>query len=195
MKKTLPIVLVIAMTLVMMSFTPAQARWGEGGRGKGMPTMDKAQMRERIELLKMWKLIEVLDLDQETAMKLFPVMHEYNLKQQEIGKVRGATIKQIREEVEKGTTDSAALGSLIAQFKQNERDMTEMRIKQLDALSKVLSDEQIAKMIIFVPKMEQRIRGLMSEAKTRQKERKRWMQHREDRRGDFDRGPRFEPYE
>ena len=192
MKRKLPIALIIALALVMTSFTSAHAKWGEGRKDKGMRKMDKAQMKERIELIKMWKLIEILDLDSETALKLFPLMNEFDVKQRELGKIRGTTIKQMREELSKEAVDPAALNSLIAQFKQNERDMTEMRIQRLDALSKVLSDEQIAKMIALAPQIEHRIRGLMSEAKARHKERKKWMRDREDRPRDFERGRRFE---
>jgi Spy/CpxP family protein refolding chaperone len=192
MKRTLPIALAIALALVITAFTPAHARWGEGRPGRGRQKMDKEQMRERIELLKMWKLIEVLDLDQETAMKLFPVMHEFDVKQDDLRKSRGETFRQMKEELSKDAADPAVLSALTDQFKKSERAMTEVRIERLDALSKILSEEQIAKMITLVPQFEQKIRGLMSEAKARHKERKRWMKHREDRPRDTERGPRFE---
>jgi hypothetical protein len=195
MKKTLPVALIIAAALVMMSFTPAHARWGEGrrdGKGMRMNKMDKEQLKERIELIKMWKIVEVLDLDQETAAKLFPVMHEYDEKQCELGEARGATIDQIKDELGKETADPAALSSLINQFKQNERDMTELRIKRLDALSKILSDEDIAKMIMLGHKFEHRMRGLFSEAKYRHRDRGRWMRDSDDRPRASKPGPKFE---
>ena len=191
MKRTLPIALIIALALVMTSFTSAHAKEGKGWKDKGMRKMDKAQMKERIELIKMWKLIEILDLDSETAVKLFPLMNEFDVKMQELRNNRGETIKLMREELAKDAVDPATLSSLIAQFKQNERDTTEARIQRLDALSKVLSDEQIAKMIALAPVIEQRIKGLMSEAKARYKERKKWKRDTEDRPRDFERGSGF----
>jgi Spy/CpxP family protein refolding chaperone len=192
MKRKLPIALIIALALVMTSFTSAHAKDGEGRKDKGMRKMDKTQVKERIELIKMWKLIEILDLDSETAVKLFPLMNEFDVKLQDLRNNRGETIKLMREELAKDAVDTAALGSLIAKFKQNERDMTEARIQRLDALSKVLTDEQIAKMIALAPMIEHRIKGLMSEAKARHKERKRWQRDSEDRPRDFERGRRFE---
>lgn len=175
MKRKLPIALLIAAALVLTSVALAHAEWGKGRHDKG----DKQKMRERVELIKMWKLTEALDLDQETAAKLFPLMNEFDQKQRALRQKRGETMKQMKEEIDKDASDPAALRSLIDGFKQNERDMTEMRIQRLDALSKVLTDEQVAKMIALVPKFERRIKELIGEARAMQKQRRHWSRDRD----------------
>lgn len=176
MKKKLPIALLIAAALVLTSVALAHAEWGKSRHDKG----DRQKMRERVELIKMWKLTEALDLDQETATKLFPLMNEYDNKQRDLRNKRGETMKQIQEELKKDAPDAAVLRASIDLFKRNERDMTEMRMQRLDALSKVLTDEQVAKMIALVPKFERRIKELIGEARTMQKQRRHWSRDRED---------------
>ena len=112
-------------------------------------------------------------------MKFFPILSEFDKEQLALRKKRGATMKQMNEELKKDTVDPAALSPLIATFKQNERDITELRIKRLDALSKVLTEEQVAKMIALVPKFERRIKELIGEARGMQKERRRWSKERD----------------
>jgi Spy/CpxP family protein refolding chaperone len=170
MKKKLSIALLIVAALVLTTVTVAHAEWGKGKHGK----VDKQKVKERVELIKMWKLTETLDLDQDTAMKLFPLLSEFDEKERDIRKKRGATMKQMNEELKKETTDPAALRPLIQQFKQNERDLTEVRMERLDALSKVLTDEQVAKLIALVPKMERKMKELLGEARGMRKERRRW---------------------
>jgi Spy/CpxP family protein refolding chaperone len=170
MKRKLPIAFLIVATLVLSSVTIAHAEWGKGKHGK----VDKQKMKDRVELIKMWKLTEALDLDQETAMKLFPLLNDFDGKKLALRKKRGATMKQMNEELKKEATDSAALRRMIEEFKKNERDLTELRMERIDALSKVLSDEQIARMIALAPKIESRIRELVGEARGRSKERGRW---------------------
>ncbi len=195
MKRKLPIVLLIAAAVALTSVAVAHAEWGEGRRDRG----DKQRMMERVELIKMWKLTEALDLDQETAAKLFPLMNEFNQKQRDLRQMRSEAMKQMKEEIDKDASDPAALRSLIDGFKQNERDMTEMRIQRLDALSEVLTDEQIAKMIALVPRFERRVKELIGEARGMQKERRRWSEEGrrrfEDSQGtppEFGRGRMFE---
>lgn len=136
----------------------------------------KEEMRERIEMMIMWKLTEELDLDQETANKLFPVLSESNKEQRALRQKRGQTIKQMKDELKREFPEAAALQQLIKDFKQNERDIVEARIKKLDDLSKVLSDEQVAKLIAIVPKIEKAVKDAIREGRRayrkRAKERK-----------------------
>ena len=119
----------------------------------------KEEMRDRAEPRIISKLTEELDLDSETANKLSPLMNEFDIKLQDLRKNRSQTLKLMREELAEDAADPAALSSLIVQFKQTERDMAKARIQRLDALSKILSDEQIAKLIALAPKIKQKSRN------------------------------------
>ena len=171
MKRKWLMVVTLALALALGSVTVAHAKWGEGGRlDRPYGKQDKERMRARIELMKMWKLTEALDLDQETAAKLFPLMHEFDVKQRKLHMNRVATIKLMREKLEGETADSTALRALIKEFKKNEREMVDLRIERLDSLSEHLSDEQIAKMISLVPKFERGVRELLGDAREMRKE-------------------------
>jgi len=173
MKQKWPIVLTVAAALVLGSVTVAHAKWGDTRRSEQLRgNQDRERVRDRIGLMKMWKLTEVLDLDQETAAKLFPVMHEFDLKQQELGIKRGETIKRMKEALDKRTSDASVLHPLIEEFKKNERDMLDMRMQRLDSLSKILSDEQIVKMIALIPRFERDVKALLGEARAMRKDRR-----------------------
>jgi arylsulfatase A-like enzyme len=160
-------------------------------RRTGSKKLQKAEMRERVKQRIMSKLTEELELDQDTEAKFLLVMNEFDVKQEELRKNRGRTMKQMKEELARETSDPAALSALIEQFKQNDRDMTETRVQRLDALSKILNEEQIAEMIAIAPKIEQGIRELVAEAKARKKEHKRRMKDGEEIPQDVERGRKF----
>ncbi len=179
MKRKALIVLTIAVAVALGAVTIAHAKWGEGGRSdRPYGKQDKERMRERIELMKMWKLTEALDLDQETAAKLFPLMHEFDVRQRQLHKNRGETIKLMREKLDGESADSSALRALITEFKKNERKMVDLRIERLDSMSEHLSDVQVAKMIALVPRFERGVRELLGDAREMRKER-RMMRQRE----------------
>lgn len=173
MKQKWPIVLTVAAALILGSVTTAHAKWGDTRRSEHLRgNQDRERVRDRIELMKMWKLTEVLDLDQETASKLFPVMHEFDLKQQELRIKRGETIKRMKEALDKRTSDASVLHPLIEEFKKNERDMLDLRMQLIDSLSKILSDEQIVKMIALIPRFERDVKALLGEARAMRKHRR-----------------------
>jgi arylsulfatase A-like enzyme len=141
-----------------------------GRRRTGDRLQKREEARKRIRQGIILKLTEELDLDQETEAEFTSVIHEFDLKQEKLQRKHGRTMKKIREELAKETADSTALSSLIEQFRQNESDMNDLKIKRFDALSEVLSEEQLAGMIALTPKIEQAIKGLMAEAKARNTE-------------------------
>jgi hypothetical protein len=125
----------------------------------------KEEMRERIELMIMWKLTEELDLDQETANRVFPLLHEHNKQQRERRTKRARITERMQEELGKDSPEPDTLRQLIDEFKQNERDLAEERIKRLDDFSEVLSEEQVAKLIMMVPKIENRVRDAIQKGR------------------------------
>jgi len=167
MKQKWPIVLTVAVALVLGSVTAAYAKWGDTRRSERLrDNQDRERVMDRIGLMKMWRLTEVL------ASKLFPVMHEFDLKQQELRIKRGETIKRMKEALDKRTPDASVLHPLIEEFKKNERDMLDLRMQRLDSLSKILSDEQIVKMIALIPRFERDVKALLGEARAMRKHRR-----------------------
>ena len=143
----------------------------------------REQMRDRVELMLMWKLTEALDLDDETATKLFPLLKESNKRQRELREKRRDMIKQIEDEVDKEAPDSTVLRSMIDEFKKNERAMVDARIQRLDSFSEILTDEQIAKMIALVPKFERRVKDMIHEGRRMRKERRMNRGNFDDKKG------------
>ncbi|GAB4345190.1 MAG: hypothetical protein Kow0099_25250 [Candidatus Abyssubacteria bacterium] len=177
------------MAVVMLAFTVgAFAQPGPPRSDDERPRYKRERMRERIELMRMWKLTEVLDLDEATAEKLFPLMKKHQEKQRALHQERRNIIKQMDAELEKGQPDSAALKGMTKKFMANEEEMVKLRNEQIEEFSEVLTDEQVAKMIVFMPRFEGHVRNLICEA--RMKHMHRWDGTERRRRA----GP-FEPFE
>ncbi len=181
MKKTWIVATTIAVTAVFATIAVAQpGPPDDKGKKRKHERWNRAETQERVELMKMWKLTDALDLDQETAAKLFPLMNEYDAKIREIRKQRHEISKQMREELDKSETDSAALRRMIDDFKKNELNMAEMKVKKFEAMSKVLTDEQAAKALLLIPQFERDMKKMFGEVRE-------WRQHRRQmREGDED---------
>lgn len=153
--------------------------FAQGGRfddSGDRPTRKRDRIHQRIELMKMWRLTEALELDQETAAKLFPVLREQEEKERKLRDNGRDILKEMKAELDKEEPDSRALSKLTKQYMQNERDIVDFRGKRLDELSKFLSEEQIAQMMLFVPRFERDMREMICEARMKH------MQRRTDRK-------------
>ncbi len=161
----------IAGASMLIFFAMATFAFGQPGRfdepGTRNETRKRERVRDRIELMKMWKLTEALDLDQETAAKVFPLLNAHNEEHRKLREKRYEIISALKQESEKDQADTRVLRSLLNNFKENERAMVELRNKKLDDLSKLLGEEQVAKLIVFVPQFEREMRELIWETRHR----------------------------
>jgi hypothetical protein len=129
--------------------------------GPGGPKVP-AEVREKVELLLKWKLIEVLDLSEEQTNKFFPLYsrlresrHEYTMKRFEI-------IEELKQaaESEDGEKEVAAILDRLDKF---DNDFMKNREEMLQSLRKSLSTKQWASYIIFEAEFPMEIRKMMRE--------------------------------
>lgn len=69
----------------------APPQWGDG------PDRDK--LRERIEMIKMWKLVEMLELTPEQSMVFFPVYNANEIAREELKQIQRDLFEQLEREV------------------------------------------------------------------------------------------------
>ena len=91
----------------------------------------------------------------------------------------------MKEELEGESPEGATLKQLIKDFTRNERDLVDARLKRLDDLSKILSDEEVAKLMVFLPTIEKDVRKTIRERRRTKRERA------EDRCADTDLSQQF----
>lgn len=167
MRKTL----ILATTIIFFLAATALAEpTGPGPRPQRGQGKNRARLQQRIELMKMWKLTQALDLNEETAQKLFPVINQFDERERQLRMSRRDLIKQLREELAKETADPDAIRKLVDEVKKNELEMAQSHNQQLDEMSKILNEEQMAKLIVFVPQFERNIKQLMYDVRARRRQ-------------------------
>lgn len=120
----------------------------KGGDDRKPPSTEKVErMRKRIETMKMWKLTQVLDLDEQRAAELFPVLNRYNKKRLDV-------MKRMRENMRKlrGTVDSAPedeLQVLIRNLRDAHAELKAVNEEELESFRGLLSVREFAKFVIF----------------------------------------------
>ena len=118
----------------------------------------KEKMRERIETLRLWKMIEFLDLSSEQSDEFLPLLHEFHKAQKELEMSRRRLFNELEENLELKEPDEKNLQQILLGLEQNKADLEKQRIKFLTNSKKVLTPVQEAKLILFEHVFEKQLR-------------------------------------
>jgi Spy/CpxP family protein refolding chaperone len=167
---TRKILLTAALVLLMAATTFAQPNDNEGGQwqnGRG----NRARLRERIDRMKKSQITEVLNLDEETSQKLFPLMDKFQEQRHALRRQQVDLMNQLKNELAKQPADSAAIQNTLDAFKRNQLELVETRNQQLDELGTILTQEQVAKLVVSMPRFMRNMRDMMEDVRARRRQR------------------------
>ena len=130
------------------------------------------EMRERMAQLEKIKLIEVLNMDEETTLRFFSRRAEFQKKHEELRENIDTKIDQL-EATLKGTrmiTD-VELKTMIDEILEHHLAFENERADFINSLSDILSLEQIARYVVFEKRFKDELRRLLlHERKPRERE-------------------------
>jgi hypothetical protein len=154
MKKSF-IILFVIILLTSISF-PQQMR------EKGMKHRDKLEQLEKI------KLIEALDLDEETSIRFFARRNDSKKEIQELDKKADAIIFELEKSFNSDDKNQDEKQKQLISDMLKTRESIELKRNQfINSLDDILSTEQIAKLIVFEKKFREEIRNVLFDRKPR----------------------------
>jgi len=170
---------VVAVSFILGSGLPCFSQPpGEGGPGgpdssafggdEPPPSFEKREeIRKRIELIRMWKLTEELDLTEETGAKLFPLLHKYDEKRTELHKERRGLINQLGKALENEATSDETIEGVLEKLNKAALAELDLMRQQREELKGILSPRQQAKFILFQREFHRDVRRIIAEARER----------------------------
>lgn len=128
----------------------------------------KMKNREKLEQLEKIKLIESLDMNEETAVRFFARRSESKREIQELEKKTDDIIFELEKSFNTADKNqNEKQKQLISEMLKN-REFIEMRRKRfINSLDDILSTEQIAKLIVFEKRFRDEIRNVLFDRKPR----------------------------
>lgn len=113
---------------------------------------------QRIEQWEKIKLIDVLNLNEDTAIRFFTRRHENQKKMKEILDQRDDAIKSIEDEIKNGNQNDAAYKDKVNALLSLENNIRKERENFIRSLSDLLSPMQIAKLVVFEHRFRKEVR-------------------------------------
>jgi len=129
---------------------------------------NKMKNREKLEQLEKIKLIESLDMDEDTSIRFFARRNESKREIQELEKKTDDIIFELEKSF--NTEDKNQVEKqkqLISEMLKNRESIELKRNQFINSLGDILSTEQIAKLIVFEKKFRDEIRNVLFDRKPR----------------------------
>ena len=119
------------------------------------------EAREKFEQLEKIKLIETLEMDEETTLRFFSRRTEHRKQQDEIQEKIRQKIDNLETIFKSGKVADEEIKTNINEINNLQLQFDKGRIDFVSSLSDILSYEQIAKLIIFEKRFRNEIRKLL----------------------------------
>jgi hypothetical protein len=157
---------IIFVGLARAPLASAQPRRGDGaGPGERRPLDSherREQIKKKIRALRAYTLTDELQLDEQTAARLFPLLSRYD---DDFDKLLEQRVNvQRRLKYVDTIKDPRTVDRLIDEAIANQRGFWDLQDKRIQALRKILTPAQTAKLLVALPALERRIENQLRKA-------------------------------
>lgn len=149
-------VLIVLMAVIITGVFAGYGYSHQQGRGGFDGPPQKKELKEKINMMRIWKLTEVLDLNEETASRLFPVLHKYKTERHELKQDVKNASKELEKTVNTGSDEE--IRNILQGILQSRDKLRNIQDRELTELRDILTVQQQAKYILFHQKFKRQIK-------------------------------------
>ena len=148
--------LIFIITVLLFFALTVNAQQGRG-QMRGMKFRDKIEQLEKV------KLIEVLNLDEETTLRFFARQNKNRDENLELMDQKDKLVDLLKEHFTSGADlpKGETFESLNNKIGEIEKKIISKRISFLNSLKDILTEEQISKLIVFESTFRREIRDMI----------------------------------
>ncbi len=163
MRLVCSLVLMIALACPTVALAQQGQRGGAGGAGK------RAKVIEKIRAVRAARLVEVLNLDEASATKLFAAINRYDDQILPLKVEIGQSRRQIRALIESGKFDDATGNKLVDKIFAARSQIAKLEEQRNAEVRKLLSVRQFAMLVVALPEIERDIERQVRKAVDRRR--------------------------
>ncbi len=129
---------------------------------QAQPGKFREKRESRIEILTMWRLMEELDLDKNTADSIFEIRREFLKKRKQLTKDINHQIEKLKQALDKDNDpdNDKAIKMILGDIKKKRSELMKLWGRQYNEMSKLLTVRQQAKLVIFMKSFRKELRRL-----------------------------------
>ena len=124
------------------------------------------KIRKRIEMIRMWGLVSELNLDEETAKKIFPIINTFQKQQYDLALSLHKVKLQLAEVISQDQSQDEKLQHLITQYREYMIKETQLISEKFDKIFSFLNTKQKAQYILFGDRFNRELKTIIQQIKT-----------------------------
>jgi Spy/CpxP family protein refolding chaperone len=148
----------IALTLGLLFATAPPALAQKGGNGM------REKVKERVRALRIAKLIEMLDMDDQTVAKIMPIINRGYDDIGLVAKESGEARRELQSLMAADKPDNDKINKLIDRLLVNKDKVEKIEGDMMREARKVLTPAQMGKMVVVLPEVNQQINRMIKRA-------------------------------
>lgn len=155
--------LVAAILAVLMLAVPALAH---AGPRRDLSPEEQERRWKRVDMVRMWKMAEVLDLNEDEMAALIPLLRDYHNQWRTLAVKRETALKDLRSLAMAGDdTKAKEITSKTNEILELEDDLLKLRRTHYEAMKQHLSPTKLAKYLLFEIRFQREIQRFMNDAR------------------------------
>jgi Spy/CpxP family protein refolding chaperone len=119
---------------------------------------EKEKIRENIETLRMWKLLEALDLSSEQSMQFLPLMKQFQDARKRFEEKRKQYLTELEKALESEEKDEKKIKENLDALEKARNDFHQEMNEFFEQTKSILTLEQRARMHLFEERFERRLK-------------------------------------
>jgi hypothetical protein len=123
---------------------------------------------EKARMLMKWKLTEYLDISEEQGDKFFPRFNSFQKEHKSISKQIGTLFSELEEMIDEGKVKASNIEKIKIKINDLEHEKHQLKMKFLDNNKDILTDEQLAKLLVFEHRFKQKMKNEINPKDKRQ---------------------------
>ena len=127
----------------------------------------RERLREEIDTMKMWKMLEVLDLSQEQSDKFLPVWREMQKAQKDFRDRREDLLKSLESVLAEDKPDEGKIRDILGQLEKERSRFDEIQQNFRQKAQEILTLEQQARLVLFEDRFEKRMMEIIRQYRER----------------------------
>jgi hypothetical protein len=138
---------------------------GWPGRGEPLSDERRAEIRRKIETVRIWRLTEELKLDANTSAKLSSVLSSLDRQRRAIQREQMGTLNTLRRSLNSPKPEESYIKSDLDKLERNYHAMQRLKDDEMRSLKSLLTVEQQARYVIFQQEFMREMRGMIHDAR------------------------------
>lgn len=163
-KTTFALILLVLIASAIMA-QPHPPRPHEDMPRGGNP--EKEKLREKIEMMKMWKMVEMLELTTEQSAMFFPIYNSVEKALEEIRQSRQILLDQLEKEVAEEKMDDKTVSSIVDSLQTLSEAECRNRVEFYNEATELLNLRQQAMFALFERRFAEEVKQIIEAGKNR----------------------------